>query len=1243
LVADGNSIYTFAARQADLGAQRLYSIATSDGSVRWQSADTISTPSACPAIDATRVFTVEDSALRARSKSSGNVLWSVELASGLSPPVVSDGRVYVSSSGSLFARAADTGGLLWTANISGNGLGRPPVVAQGAILTRGDSIVASSPATGQLLWQAAGGDTLDLIADGANVYYGRDRTVTARAAATGALAWTRDTPPLTRASMLLADGGHVFVNAPTQDVRFANGHTLIIDATSGSILADADHGPRDSCCDSTNGYRPYLKLGSALLNHYRWFSDVDGVAAPGYQTQTVVWGGGNCANEQESIIAVVSHTAYVWMNTCHKWLLVARRDQVAPGAFAQTFPPDLSVLASARPTLTWQTSVDNSGGVGVDHYEVDVDDALVAPSVSPPATQFTPTQDLDQGRHTWRVRAVDAAGNAQATATKTFVIDSNSETDTVIVSRPVNPTAQTTATFAFGSPQGGSSFECRLDGGDWTPCVSPREYLGLADDSHTFTVRATDVEGHTDTSPPEWTWTIDTRPPDTTITSTGPSTPTNATTAALTLSSSETPSTFECGLDGAAFEPCDTPKSYFELAAGSHTFRVRATDAAGNTDGSPATRAWTVDLTPPDTVVDNSPVDPSGNTDATFTFHAEANAVFKCRLDTAPAFTDCGSPMDYTDLSEGNHTFRVEAIDQAGNIDPTPSVVGWRIEIVPPLTTITSGPVALSNSRDATFEFEADEPASYSCMVDASETPGCTSPFTIDGLVDGPHTFSVTATDLANKVETSPPVRHWTIDTVAPVAAAPVSPADGAAGIAPSASLRFSRGSDASAGLGSESVTLDGQAIATVPADALCPKGICTVMPPALLGSGSHTWQVVTTDMAANTARSPSWSFVVDADPPVMLLLASPVGVRISDAQPTLSWLSAVDAGSGVTGYDVRIGDREMHTGVTSVQVPERLADGPHAWTVVAVDGAGNRTAPVGGSFVVDTTPPVARLDVGPRQTRPGVVVTLDARASSDSDGRVLAYAFDTDGDGSFDRDTGAAGVTTTVFTAPGAYRVGVRVSDEAGLTGAAFFDVRIVAASNVVIGQGAAAVFEPRQATRSRSVKLLLTPPSAASAVRISNDNDPNPPDIFRMPLSGPHTVTTNWTLPAQTSPGKESKQVFVWFERGTDLVYSSPSIILDEVPPVVTSAVVSRPKAKTKARVRIKAKDTQGTGVKKIRISRKTCKGAFKPVGPRAKVKNGVLTVVTSAPRGKGVLRVQVQDAVANASPCVIATTAR
>ena len=85
----------------------------------------------------------------------------------------------------------------------------------------------------------------------------------------------------------------------------------------------------------------------------------------------------------------------------------------------------------------------------------------------------------------------------------------------------------------------------------------------------------------------------DAQSPQTTIDS-GPSGTITATSATFAFSSSEADSTFECRLDAAAFAPCTSPRALNGLGVGGHTFQVRATDAAGNTDATPATRSFTV-------------------------------------------------------------------------------------------------------------------------------------------------------------------------------------------------------------------------------------------------------------------------------------------------------------------------------------------------------------------------------------------------------------------------------------------------------------------------------------------------------------------------------------------------------------------------------------------------------------------------------------------------------------------------
>jgi hypothetical protein len=85
----------------------------------------------------------------------------------------------------------------------------------------------------------------------------------------------------------------------------------------------------------------------------------------------------------------------------------------------------------------------------------------------------------------------------------------------------------------------------------------------------------------------------DITPPDTTIDS-GPAATTNDPTPRFTFHASESGSTFQCKIDGHAFSACNSPRAVAHLADGTHTFRVRAKDPAGNSDPSPAMRSFSV-------------------------------------------------------------------------------------------------------------------------------------------------------------------------------------------------------------------------------------------------------------------------------------------------------------------------------------------------------------------------------------------------------------------------------------------------------------------------------------------------------------------------------------------------------------------------------------------------------------------------------------------------------------------------
>ena len=62
-------------------------------------------------------------------------------------------------------------------------------------------------------------------------------------------------------------------------------------------------------------------------------------------------------------------------------------------------------------------------------------------------------------------------------------------------------------------PRPNSQFQCRLDGGDFSPCASPQEFGNLPEGTHTFEVRAFDQYGNVDGSPAVYTWTVDVTAP----------------------------------------------------------------------------------------------------------------------------------------------------------------------------------------------------------------------------------------------------------------------------------------------------------------------------------------------------------------------------------------------------------------------------------------------------------------------------------------------------------------------------------------------------------------------------------------------------------------------------------------------------------------------------------------------------------------------------------------------------------
>jgi hypothetical protein len=81
----------------------------------------------------------------------------------------------------------------------------------------------------------------------------------------------------------------------------------------------------------------------------------------------------------------------------------------------------------------------------------------------------------------------------------------------------------------------------------------------------------------------------------------------------------------------------------------------------------------------PNTTIKKRPKNRSADNSPTFKFRSdEVNSTFKCKLDHKK-FHKCKSPKTYHGLDPGKHTFKVEAIDSDGNVDPTPAKDKFKI------------------------------------------------------------------------------------------------------------------------------------------------------------------------------------------------------------------------------------------------------------------------------------------------------------------------------------------------------------------------------------------------------------------------------------------------------------------------------------------------------------------------------------------------------------------------------------
>ncbi|MES3036691.1 MAG: DUF1588 domain-containing protein [Bdellovibrionota bacterium] len=233
---------------------------------------------------------------------------------------------------------------------------------------------------------------------------------------------------------------------------------------------------------------------------------------------------------------------------------------------------------------------------GVKNISCSLDNAAFAVCSSPLALS-----SLSIGSHIFKIKSVDNAGNTSAEVSASWTVDASAPILT-INTKPSMYSMSKTATFTFSGTSNGvalPSYECALDGGSYSTCVSPKTYSSLSEGSHNFSIRGITTASVV-SSPLSASWTVDTIAPTTPVLTSNVTSPTQLTSASISINSTDTGSMislYQCSFDGAAFTTCTSPKSLSSLSLSSHTLQARAVDNAGNVSATGSV-TWIVEAAP---------------------------------------------------------------------------------------------------------------------------------------------------------------------------------------------------------------------------------------------------------------------------------------------------------------------------------------------------------------------------------------------------------------------------------------------------------------------------------------------------------------------------------------------------------------------------------------------------------------------------------------------------------------------
>ena len=311
---------------------------------------------------------------------------------------------------------------------------------------------------------------------------------------------------------------------------------------------------------------------------------------------------------------------------------------------------------------------------------------------------------------------------------------------------------------------------------------------------------------------------------------------------------------------------------------------------------------------------------------------------------------------------------------------PKPAYYAFRdftAETTPPVARIISGPTQgrLTGDSTPTFHFASSEPGStFECSLTQGYLP-CSPPL-IPGspLPDGPHTFSVKATDAPGN-ESSAETRSFIVEAQPPSVTIHSGPAAGSTSEDPSPSFSFGANEPGA----SFSCRLDGGGF----------EDCGSPFTASGLEDGPHVFQVKATDRAGKESPTVSRAWTIDAAADLSITDGPVPGSATNDTTPSFAFSSA-DPGAS---FRCRV-EGDPFVACSSPFTASALPDGDHRFTVRATDTA-KKTNLAWRDFTVDTIAPTMTLSSGPANGSATNDTTPTFRFSSSEPGSTFQCRYD--------------------------------------------------------------------------------------------------------------------------------------------------------------------------------------------------------------------------------------------------------